>query len=100
MLRPEKPAWQISVVRVGSMVMAIPLAGGAALVVWKLSIWRLVSQTLGIVAFLVIFVVFAVVFYPLVAWYWNRPAELAKKLPISSKELERKTKRYFDSLPK
>jgi hypothetical protein len=80
--------------------MGTSLAGGSALVVWKLSIWRLISQTVGIVAFLVIFVVFAVVFYSLAEWYWNRPAELAKKLPTSSKELRRKTKRYFDSLPK
>lgn len=101
MLRPERPAWQISVGHVGRIVMAVPLAGGAALIVWKLSIWRLISQTLGIVAFLVTFVVFAVVMYFLLEWlYWKRPEEIAKRVPTSSKELRRKTKQFFDSLPK
>ena len=101
MLRPERPAWQISVGHVGRIVMAVPLAGGAALIVWKLSIWRLISQTLGIVAFLVTFVVFAVVMYFFLEWlYWKRPEEIAKRVPTSSKELRRKTKQFFDSLPK
>jgi len=81
--------------------MAVPLAGVAALIVWKLSIWRLISPTLGIVAFLVTFVVFAVVLYFLLEWlFWKRPDEIAKRVPTSSKELRRKTKQFFDSLPK
>jgi len=81
--------------------MAVPLAGGAALIVWKLSIWRLISQTLGIVAFLATFIVFSVVFYSFLEWlFWKRPDEIAKRAPTSSKELRRKTKQFFDSLPK
>jgi hypothetical protein len=101
MLRPERPAWQISVGHVGRIVMAVPLAGVAALIVWKLSIWRLISQTLGIVAFLVTFIVFTIVFYSLFEWlFWTRPDEIGKRVPTSSKELRRKTKQFFDSLPK
>lgn len=81
--------------------MAVPLAGGAALIVWKLSFWRLISQTLGIVSFLVTFVVFSVMLYFLFDWlFWKKPDEIAKKVPASSKELRRRTKQFFDSLPK
>jgi len=101
MLRPERPVWQISVGHVGRIVMAVPLAGGAALIVWRLSFWRLISQTVGIVAFIVTFGVFAVVLYFLLEWlFWKRPDEIVKTVPTSSKELRRKTKQFFDSLPK
>ena len=40
------------------------------------------------------------VFYALVEWYWNRPAELATKFPISAKELRRRRKEFYDNLPK
>jgi hypothetical protein len=96
MIRPKKPAWQVSVRHVGSIVFAIPLAAGAALIVWK----RAIDQTLGFVAFLVTLVLFAVVFYSLSEWYWNRPDEIAKRVPTSSKELRRKTKAFYDNLPK
>lgn len=101
MLRPERPAWQLFVGHVGRIVMAVPLAAGAALIVWKLSFWRVISQTLGVVAFLVTFVVFAVVLYSLLEWlFWKKPDEIAKRVPTSSKELRRKTKQFFDGLPK
>jgi hypothetical protein len=35
-------------------------------------------------------------------WNWvffERPAELNKKMPISSKELRRRTKEFYDNLP-
>jgi hypothetical protein len=32
--------------------------------------------------------------------FFTRPEELKKKLPISSKELRRKTKDFYDSLPR
>lgn len=75
--------------------MAVPLAAVAALIVLKT-----ISQTVGIVAFLVTFVIFAVVFYSFLEWFWNRPDEIAKRVPTSSKELRRKTKQFFDSLSK
>jgi hypothetical protein len=85
----------------GRIVTAVPLAGGAALIVWKLSIWRLISQTLGIVAFVGTFIVFSVVFYSLLEWlFWKRPDEIAKRVPTPSKELRRKTKQFFDNLPR
>ena len=88
-------------VMLGRIVTAVPLAGGAALIVWKLSIWRLISQTLGIVAFVGTFIVFSVVFYSLLEWlFWKRPDEIAKRVPTPSKELRRKTKQFFDNLPR
>jgi hypothetical protein len=53
MIRPKKPAREISVRHAGNKVIALPLAAAAALIVWRLSIWRAISQTVGIVAFLV-----------------------------------------------
>lgn len=100
MARPKRPAWEISARRVGDLVFAVPLAAAAALIVWKLSVWRMLGWGLGFVAFLVTFVVFALVFYSLLQWFWNKPDEIAKKLPISSKELRRKRKQFYDSLPK
>jgi hypothetical protein len=32
--------------------------------------------------------------------FFEHPAEIAKKLPISSIELRRKKKKFFDTLPK
>jgi hypothetical protein len=52
------------------------------------------------VAFLVAFIVFAVVFYSFLEWFSNRPDEIARRVPTSSKELRRKTKQFFDNLPK
>lgn len=101
MIRPERPAWEISTQKVGYTVLAVPLAAGAALIVWKLSIWRVISQTVGLVAFLVTFVVFAVVLYLLFEWLFRgRPDEIAKRVLTPSKELRRKTKQFFDNLPK
>jgi hypothetical protein len=100
MIKPKKPEWEITMRHAGNVVMAVPLAVGAALIVWKFSFWRLISSTLGLILFAVTAIVFAVVFYSIFKWYWNRPDELAKRLPISSKELRRKTKQYYDNLPK
>ncbi len=99
-LRPKRPAWENSALHIGSIVAAVPLAAGMALIVWKLSVWRVINQALGIVAFIVTFLVFTVVLYTLFEWFWNRPDEIAKKLPISGKELRRKRKKYYDSLQK
>jgi hypothetical protein len=100
MVRPARPAWEISARHAGHLVLAVPLAAGIALIVWKLSVWRTISQALGLVAFLVSFVVFAVAFYSLFEWFWSRPDEIAKKLPISGRELRTKRKQFYDSLPK
>jgi hypothetical protein len=100
MIRAKRPTWEISARHVGNIVFAVPLAVGAALIVWKLSIWRAISHALGLVAFLVTFAVFAVVFYSLLEWYWTRPDEIARRVPTSSKELRRKRKEFYDNLQK
>ncbi len=100
MIRPERPAWEISVQKAGHIVVAVLFAAVAALIVWKLSIWRLIGQTFGLVFFLVTFVVFTVVFYSFLEWFGKRPDEIAKRVSTPSKELRRKTKQFFDNLPK
>jgi glucan phosphoethanolaminetransferase (alkaline phosphatase superfamily) len=101
MIRPERPAWEIFTQKIGYTVLAVPAALGSVLVVWKLSFWRVISQTVGLVAFLVTFIVFALVFYMLFEWLFRkRPDEIARRVPTPSKELRRKTKQFFDNLPK
>jgi len=100
-IRPERPAWELSVQRVGHTVLAVVFAAAAALIVWKLSIWRVIGPTFGLVFFLVTFVVFAVVLYSFLEWLFRkRPDEIAKRVPTPSKELLRRKKQYFDNLPK
>jgi hypothetical protein len=100
-IRPERPAWEPSVQRIGHTVLAVVFAAAAALIVWKVSIWRVIGPTFGLVFFLVTFVVFAVVLYSFLEWLFRkRPDEIAKRVPTPSKELLRRKKQYFDNLPK
>jgi glucan phosphoethanolaminetransferase (alkaline phosphatase superfamily) len=101
MIRPERPAWEISMQKIGHTVLAVVFAAPAAFIVWKLSIWRVIGPTFGLVFFLVTFVVFALVFYSFLEWLFRkRPDEIAKRVPTPSKELRRRTKQFFDNLPK
>jgi glucan phosphoethanolaminetransferase (alkaline phosphatase superfamily) len=101
MIRPDRPAWEISMQKIGHTVLAVVFAAPAALIVWKLSIWRVIGPTFGLVFFLVTFVVFALVFYSFLEWLFRkRPDEIAKRVPTPSKELRRRTKQFFDNLPK
>jgi hypothetical protein len=62
---------------------------------------RSFNPTLRSGALFLIFACFCVAFYFLWIWVFvQRPAALAKKLPISSKELRRKRQEFYDSLPK
>jgi hypothetical protein len=99
-IRPERPAWQLSVRRVGNKVLAVLYAAVAALIVWKLSIWRVIGPIFGFVFFVVTFIVFGVVFYSFLEWFRKWPDEIAKRVPTPSKELRRRKKKYFDNLPK
>jgi hypothetical protein len=99
-IRPERPAWQLSVRRVGNKVLAVLYAAVAALIVWKLSIWRVIGPIFGFVFFVVTFIVFGVVFYSFLEWFRKRPDDIAKRVPTPSKELLRRKKKYFDNLPK
>jgi hypothetical protein len=50
---------------------------------------------------LLIFIGFCFAFYFVWNWFlYERPAELRKKLPTSSKELRKREKEFFDSLPR
>lgn len=101
MIKPERPAWEISVQKVGHTVLAVLFAAAAALIVWKLSIWRVIGPTFGLVFFFVTFIVFAVALYSFLEWLFRkRPDEIAKRVPTPSKELRRKTKQFLDNLPK
>jgi len=98
--RPERPAWEISVRKIGNTVFAVLFAACAALFVWKLSIWQAIGPTVGFVSFLVTFIVFAAVFYSFLEWFRKRPDEIAKRVPMPSKETRRRTKQFFDNLQK
>lgn len=100
MIRPERPAWEISVQKAGHAFLAILFAAAGALIVWKLSFWRLIGSAFGIVFFLVTFIVFGVVFYSFLEWFTKRPDEIAKRVPTPSQELRRRTKQFFNNLPK
>jgi hypothetical protein len=99
MLKSEKPPWQFSALRAGFIVLAVPIAAGLALIVWKLSFWRLINPTLGFVTLFITSVVFSIAFYLLLVWLFET-AEVAKRLPTSSRELRRKRRAFFDNLPK
>jgi membrane protein implicated in regulation of membrane protease activity len=97
-IRPGRPAWVISVQKAGHAVLAILFAAPAALIVWKLSIWRLIGPLFGFTFFLVSFVVLAVVFYSFLEWFRKRPDEIAKRVPTPSKELRRKKEAFYNWL--
>jgi len=63
-------------------------------------IWKFVP-TLSLVFLILIYIAVSAIFT--VAWTWvffEWPAELKKKLPISSEELRRRKKEFYDSLPR
>jgi hypothetical protein len=91
----KKSGWRGPVLRVGAAMQAMLYAVVVALIVWRF------NPTLRSGALFLIFAVFSVAFYFLWIWVFvERPAELAKKLPISGKELRRKRQEFYDSLPK
>jgi len=71
-IRPERPASEISVQKVGHTVLAVSSAAAAALIVWKLSIWRVIGPIFGLVFFFVTFIVFAVVLYCFFEWLFRK----------------------------
>ena len=98
MIRLEPPSWEVSVQKAGHIFIAVLFAAAAALIVWKLSIWRLIGPTFGLAFFLVTFIVFAVVFYSFLEWFRKRPDEIAKRVPTPSRELRRRRKAFYDWL--
>jgi hypothetical protein len=83
----------VTVLRGGTAIQATAIAAGVALIMWRLLIRQVFSTTLGFVILFLIFVGISVAVY--VLWYWflfEHPAELAAKLPMSSKEQRRKKK--------
>jgi hypothetical protein len=89
------------VLRGGTAIQTTTIAAGVALIIWRVVIRQVFSTTLGFVILFLIFVGLSVAVY--VLWYWfffEHPAELATKLPMSSKKRRRKRKEFFDRLPK
>jgi len=94
MTREKKTGWRRSVLRIGTAMQAILYAVLVTGIVWRF------NPTLPYGALVLIFVGFCIAFYFLWIWVFvERPAELAKKLPISSKELRRKRQEFYDNLP-
>jgi hypothetical protein len=96
-MQSEKPSWQSKMQRTGTALLTMLFAAGITLVIGKL-LQRPFSLIFGFALFL-FFLGLWLIFYAL--WYWfffEHPAENAKKLPISSKELRRRTKAFYDNL--
>jgi len=75
--------------RVGAAMQAMLYAAVVTTIIWRFNL------TLRFGALFLTFAVFSVAFYFLWTWIFvERPAELAKKLPISSKELRRKHENF------
>jgi uncharacterized membrane protein YccC len=95
MTQDEKSGWRCPVLRVGATMQAMLYALVVMLIVLSF------NPTLSSGALFLIFAGFSVAFYFLWIWVFvERPAELAKKLSISGKELRRKRQEFYDSLPK
>ena len=95
MTQDEKSGWRGPVLRVGAAMQAILYAIVVTLIVWRF------DPALRSGALFLIFAGFSVAFYFLWIWVFvERPAELAKKLPISGTELRRKRQEFYDNLPK
>ena len=93
MARNEKSGWR-GPVRVGAAMEANLYAVVVTLIVWRF------NPTLHFGALFLIFAGFSVAFYFLwILVFVERPAELAKKLPISGKELRREGKNSTIACP-
>lgn len=80
-----------NIVRLYGVLFAI-FAPPATLIIY--GIWRNMPAWLTAV----IFIAFLVGFYRLGTLFGNRPAEVRKNVPISSQELRRRRKKFYDWL--
>jgi hypothetical protein len=88
------------VLSIGVAIMTLPLAAGMAVILWRRFNWERLSPTLGFGLLFLAFIILAVDFYILVTWvFLVHPPEITKKL-LSSRELHRKKKEFFNNLPK
>jgi hypothetical protein len=89
MIEPKRSLLQ----QIGIALCALPFAALVTVVFRTSSQFR---PILGIV-----FVVAYCVSYLVLYWvFFTRPEYLRKKLPISSKELQRRTKEFYENLPR
>jgi hypothetical protein len=94
MTKPKKPGWRSQIRPIGTAMYAIASAFLTVIAVWQF------HASARVLPVLLIFVGLCVMFY--FVWYWvfyERPAELEKRLPVSSKELRRRKKEFFENLP-
>jgi hypothetical protein len=95
MTEPSKTGWRYRIRPVGSSMYAMASAVLATIAILPF------YPALRPRSVLLIFVGLCVVFYFVWIWvFYERPAELEKKVPISSKELRRRKKEFYDSLPR
>jgi hypothetical protein len=85
----------------GTLVMMATIGAGMTFIIWFRLIWPHVGTLVSIFLFCLIFVILTAALYVVWTWFFFvHPDEIRKKVPISSKELRRRTRRYFDNLPK
>lgn len=94
MTKPLKTRWRDHIRPFGVSMYAIASAVLTILAIWPLHV---VQQR----PLLLMFIGLCIAYYFVWNWFfYERPAELEKKLPITSKELRRRKKEFYDSLPK
>jgi len=85
----------------GSIVMMATIAAGMAFTIWFRLISPHVGALVGISFFCLIFMILTAALYVVWTWFFFiHPDEICRKVPTSNKELRRRTRRYFDNLPK
>ena len=94
MTKPLKTGWRDHLRPFGVSMYAIASAVLTIIAIWPLNVvqWHLL---------LLMFIGLCIAYYFVWNWvFYERPAELEKKLPITSKELRRRKKEFYDSPPK
>jgi hypothetical protein len=77
------------------------MAAVVTLIIRRYVLSRLLSRAVGFGFIFLIFLGLAVAFYVLWTWlFFEHPAEIAEKVPVSSQVLRRKRKRFFGNLHK
>jgi hypothetical protein len=95
MKEPPKTGWRDRIRPFGLLMYAMASAVLTILAIWPLDI------VVRLRSLLLTFTGLCIAYYFVWKWFfYERPAELEKKLPITSKELRRRKREFYDNLPR
>ncbi len=94
-----KRTWQSTLQSVGTLAITTPFAAVMTLILWRAFLYQKVGSVLSVGIACLVLVVLSAVFYACWMWlfFWH-PDEIRKRIPISSKELRRRKKAFYDWL--